>query len=90
MSESNSRSWKEPFLEALLETDKEKLTKLVYAAEGTMFLRLQKLAGSSDHHEERSEMQVACAALFSIQVNKLGWPSTLPNRPGSRRKHAAA
>jgi hypothetical protein len=82
VSESNSRSWKEPFLEALFETDKEKLTKLVYTAEGAMFLRSQELAGSSDHHEERSELQVACAALLTVQVNKLGWPCTLPKEPG--------
>jgi hypothetical protein len=82
VSESNSRSWKGPFLEALLETDKAKITKLAYASEGAMFLRLQELAGSSDHHEERSEMQVACAALLSIRVHKLGWPCTLPSQPG--------
>jgi hypothetical protein len=82
MSESNSRSWEEPFLEALLETDKEKLTKLVYEVEGAMYFRLQELAGSSDHHEERSGMQVACAALLSIRVHKLGWPCTLPSEPG--------
>jgi hypothetical protein len=80
--EYNSRSWKVPFLEAMFETDKEKLTKLVYAAEGAIFVRLQELAGSSDHHEERSEMQVACAALLTVQVNKLGWPCTLPGEPG--------
>ena len=45
MSESNSRSWKGPFLEAMFETDKERLRKLVYAAEGAMFLRSQELAG---------------------------------------------
>ena len=81
MSESNSRSWKGPFLEAMFETDKERLRKLVYAAEGAMFLRSQELAGL-DHHEERSELQVACAALLTVQVNKLGWPCTLPGEPG--------
>ncbi len=73
--------WREPFLAALAETDKDKLTELVYAAEGAIFVRLQELAGSADHHEERSEIHVACAALLSIQVNKLGWPLGLPNRP---------
>jgi hypothetical protein len=40
-------SWKRPYLEALRETDKKKLAKLVYAAEGAMFLRLQELPDSA-------------------------------------------
>jgi hypothetical protein len=79
MTELHSPSWKHPFLEALLEPDKAKLTRLVYAAEGAIFLRAQELAGSADHREERSELHVASAALLSIQVNKLGWPCRLPS-----------
>jgi hypothetical protein len=80
MRDSHSSSWKEPYLEALRESDKEKLTELVYAAEGAIFLRLQELARSADHHEERSEIDAACAALLSIQINKLGFPLALPER----------
>jgi len=80
MPETRLFSWKEPFLAALKESDKVKLTKLVYEAEGAMFLRFQEMAESADHHEERSEMQSACAALLSIQVNKLGWPSSLTSK----------
>jgi len=79
--ESNSPSWKEPFLEALRESDKVKLAELVHAAEGAIFLRLQELAESPDHHEERSQINVACAALLSIQINKLGFPSSLSEKP---------
>jgi hypothetical protein len=82
--EPNSPSWRQPFLEALVETDKEKLLKLVHATEGAIFLRFNELEGSSDHHEERSEMRAACATLLSIQVNKLGWPSSLPINPSSQ------
>jgi hypothetical protein len=81
MLESNSSSWKQPFLAALKESDKEKLAEQVYAAEGAIFLRVQELAESVDRHEERSEIQAACAALLAIQVNKLGWPFSLPCRP---------
>jgi len=74
----SSFSWREPFVAAMLETDKDKLTERVHAAEGAIFLRLQELTDSAEHHEERTEIQVACAALLSVQVNKLGWPSSLP------------
>jgi hypothetical protein len=56
---SQSSSWKEPYLAALKEPDREKLTKLVLATELAMFLRLQELAGSADGHEERKEIEVA-------------------------------
>jgi hypothetical protein len=78
MAEPNARSWKQLLVEALTETDNEKLTKRVHDAEGAIFLRWQELAGSSDHHEERKAMDVACAALLYIQVNDLGWPCSLP------------
>jgi hypothetical protein len=78
MSNSYLLDWRKRFLAALGETDKDKLTALVYAAELAIFLRLQELADSADHNEERSEIQVACAALLSIQVNDLGWPLSLP------------
>lgn len=77
MTESHSSSWKEPYLAALTEPDKEKLTEPVHAAEGAIFLRLQELANLPDHHEERSEIRAACAELLTIQVDKLGWPSSL-------------
>jgi hypothetical protein len=80
MTDSSSY-WKHHFLKVLFESDNEKLTKSVYDTEGAIFLRLQELAGSTDHHAERTEMHVACATLLSIQVSKLGWPSSLPCKP---------
>jgi hypothetical protein len=72
--------WKELFLEAmffqaLLETDKEKLTEMLQGAERVMVLRAQELLNSSDHREERGEMDTALAALLSIKIHKLGWPA---------------
>jgi hypothetical protein len=77
MSDSYT-SWKQPYLEAQNETDKNKLTELVYAAEEAIFRRMLELSGSADHHEERSELKEASAALMAIQVHKLGWPAPLP------------
>jgi hypothetical protein len=66
--------WKELYLEALLESDKEKLTGLVQATEQAMALRAQDLSNSEERREERAEMAVANESLLSIKAHKLGWP----------------
>jgi hypothetical protein len=73
-------SWKQPFLLALEEPDKQKLAKLVRASEQAIFLRRLELNNSSDHHEERSEMSVAEVALPTIKTHKLGWTEGAPFR----------
>ncbi|MFZ0584248.1 MAG: hypothetical protein WAN72_03860 [Candidatus Acidiferrales bacterium] len=67
--------WKDLYLQTLLESDTEKLTELVHAAEYAITLRAQELLNSPNHHEERSEMAVAKASLLSIKTRRLGWPS---------------
>jgi hypothetical protein len=67
-------SWKELYLWALIESDKEKLTGLIQAIERAIASRAQELLYSPDHHEERSEMAAANAALLSMKTHKLGWP----------------
>jgi hypothetical protein len=76
-------SWKQPFLQALRESDKQRLGELVLAAEHAIILRQQELKHSSDHHEERSEMQVAIAALLTVGVYKLGSRPFPPSRSAS-------
>ena len=71
-------SWKQPFLQALRESDKQRLGELVLAAEHAIILRQQELKHSSDHHEERSEMQVAIAALLSGLILRPGLRCWLP------------
>lgn len=71
-------TWKELFLEAmffqaLLESDKEKLTELLQNAERVMVLRAQELWNSSGHRDECGEVDTALAALLSIKTQKLGW-----------------
>lgn len=48
MEESKAPSWKQLFLEVLVETNKEKLTKLVHDTGAAILLRWQELTGSSD------------------------------------------
>ncbi|MGC1627172.1 MAG: hypothetical protein WA735_09940 [Candidatus Acidiferrales bacterium] len=82
MQDSYLMSWKELYLQALLESDAEKLTELVQATEQAIALRAQELSNSSDHHEEQSEMSIAKASLLAIKVHKLGWPGVpTPSSP---------
>lgn len=81
MQDSYPILWKELFLETLRESDPVKATELVLFTEQVINNRIRELFNSSDHHEERSEMAVAIAALLSIKVYKLGWHK-LPT-PGS-------
>ena len=74
MQDSYLMSWKELYLQALFESDTEKITELVLAARQAIVLRSQELLHSSDHREERSEMDLAKESLLSIKVHKLGWP----------------
>jgi hypothetical protein len=71
----NSYSWKELYFQTLLESDTEKLTELVQAAEHAMVIRAQELLNSTDHHEERIEMKLAAADLLVIKTYKLDWPA---------------
>ena len=80
MQDSYLMSWKELYLQALLESDTEKLTELVQATELAMADRAQELPGS-ETNKERGDMAVAKASLLSIKAHKLGWPS-VPT-PGS-------
>ena len=72
MQDSYLMSWKELYLQALLESDTEKLTELVHSTEQAILLRT--ISGSVSQ-EERSEMAVAKASLLSIKARRLGWPS---------------
>jgi hypothetical protein len=74
MRDSYPTSWKELYHQALRESDEQKLTELVQAAEYAIVLRLQELENSTDHHEERAEMKRATADLLVIKTYKLGWP----------------
>jgi hypothetical protein len=73
MRESYSGSWKDLYLQTVLESDKEKLTGLVQATELAIVLRAQQLLNSTEHRKEGSDMAVAYASLLSIKTNKLGW-----------------
>ncbi|MFZ0584287.1 MAG: hypothetical protein WAN72_21970 [Candidatus Acidiferrales bacterium] len=74
MPDSYATLWKEPYRQALKESDPRKLTELVQTAEYAIVLRLQELENSTDNPEERAEMKHATADLLVIKTYKLGWP----------------
>ncbi|HSY98967.1 MAG TPA: hypothetical protein VK788_05690 [Terriglobales bacterium] len=73
MPDSYATFWKEPYHQALRESDEQKLTELVHAAEYAIALRLQELENSTGDGKERAEMKRASADLLVIKTNKLGW-----------------
>ena len=77
MQDSYPMSWKDLYLQTLLESDEEKLAELVHATEQAIVLRAISVSASQD---ERSDMAVATASLLAIKVNKLGWPSVVKER----------
>jgi len=81
MRDSNSLSWKQTYLAALQENDKEKLTGLLYATELAMFLRAQELSQSEDGQKELNEIAIASENLLVLKTVILGWPSPLPCLP---------
>jgi hypothetical protein len=70
----NGRSWKRQIQKALRENEPEKLSDLVHAAEGALFVRWQELR-EKDSPEERASMQAAADNLLAIKIYKLGWPN---------------
>ena len=69
----------QPYYEAVIpKLDPEKLKFRLEAAENAIFLRVQEVAGNSDHHEERNAMNDALAAIRVLQVEKLNF-SKLPH-----------
>jgi hypothetical protein len=72
MHRDSSLHWKDVLLQALDESDREKLHRLVREAEVAIFLRREELGDSVEAREELSTMAVATEALRSIRVHQLG------------------
>lgn len=70
--------WQEAYAAAVLETHPKRLNEKLHSAEGAIFLRLQELAGDSDHSGERTQIADAIRRIRSLQVTKLNFPR-IPN-----------
>ena len=65
-----SYDWDEPYIDAILETDRSKLTVRIYAAQAAIDRRLQEM--SADHHgtpEERVAIETAQAGLDVLRLS---------------------
>lgn len=74
MAESDQPLWKQLYTQAFMESDRQKVTLLLLAAELAMTERCRQLLDCPEHHEERNELAVAKAAVETIRFRKLGWP----------------
>jgi hypothetical protein len=63
MSDLKSVIWKEIFLKALNESDRDKAAQLVHEADLAIYKRQRELGDSPTHREELSTMCVAAEAL---------------------------
>jgi hypothetical protein len=63
MSDLHFASWKEVFVKAIEEKDRNKAAELLHQADEAIFRRKQELGNSSLHREELSAIAVAIEAL---------------------------
>ena len=66
--------WKDLYLWGVDRIRQREIDRADPAIESALASRAQELSISPEHHEERSEMAAANAALLSIKIHKLGWP----------------
>ena len=77
MSDSNvlkPSEWEKLYRAVLVETDHDRLTDLVDAAESAIVRRGQELTKREGADEERRAMDVAAGAILNIKTARLGRP----------------
>ena len=70
---SNSE-WRLKYECAMAEKEPTRFTEMLKEAEGAMFARMQTLAASLDGHAEKRALQEAANHLYTIYVERLGFP----------------
>lgn len=68
-------SWEQPLQEAIDETNLQKLTEKLSAAETAIFQRMQELTVSPNGHHESEAIRLACNEILKIQTQRLKWPA---------------
>jgi hypothetical protein len=66
--------WQNEYAAALLETDPQKLSERVEAAETAIYKRRQELSQNSEHHTERHVIEDALQSLRVLKKKELGFP----------------
>jgi hypothetical protein len=67
--------WQCEFQEAVVELNRENLFAKIEKFETAIFLRLQELAFSSDHHSEREAIADATKTIVLLKKDKLSNPA---------------
>jgi len=63
--------WQPEFQEVVVEFDRERLIEKIQQFETSVFVRLQELASSSNHHSERQAIADATSTIAALKKNKL-------------------
>ena len=78
MSDSNFSKiseWEKLYRAVLVETDRNRLTDLVGAAESAIVRRRQELTKCEGADQERDAIEVAAEEILDIKTARLGWPA---------------
>jgi GTP cyclohydrolase I len=73
-SGSAKKRWQELYEAVSAETDREKLTDHIGRVEEAMMKRLEEIADSPNHLDERNAMVQASENLLTIKTEKLSYP----------------
>lgn len=68
MEELRFPEWQNPCRDAMMEVDTTKVLIKWLAAKAAIYQRLDALAGDSDHHQERREMDDTLSALKFLRT----------------------
>ena len=66
--------WQKLYESCIFERNLEKLNKLVFEAEGAIYLRSRELSNESHIVAEAQALGRAAKGLLEIKIKKLGWP----------------
>jgi hypothetical protein len=72
-------SWEELYQAALIENDRENLTRLVGAVEAAIVRRRRELTNVRENDREFAGMVLAAQDILTIKSARLGWPPVGPN-----------
>jgi hypothetical protein len=70
---ADNKSWKERYMQTILEVDGEKMPERITATRQAIVGRLRDLEYDSDHHAERHQIENALTALSELEVEVKAW-----------------
>ena len=75
---SKISEWEKLYQAVLVETDRDRLTDLVAAAESAIARRRQELTKCEGDGDERDAIEVAAEEILDIKTARLGWSALNP------------